>query len=580
MSGLLWRARLDDARTGIALAQAADIPEPVGRVLAARGVDETTVETFLNPTIRELMPDPSRFKDMDIAAARLADAVAREEVVGIFGDYDVDGATSGGLLQRYLAAVGGRWLSYIPDRTLEGYGPNEPALLALKEQGAVVVVTVDCGISAFEPLAAAKEAGLDVLVVDHHIAEARLPEAFAIVNPNRLDEDGEYGELAAVGVTFLLVAALNRVLRDRGWFKDGSRAEPDLRNWLDLVALGTVCDVVPLTGLNRAFVRQGLKIMGQRTNVGIAALGDVAGMDAAPSTYHAGFVLGPRVNAGGRVGESSLGTRLLTTEDRLEAEAIAHALDGYNTERKAIEIDLLDAAIAQVEERGGGDKPVALAAGEGWHAGVTGIVASRLKEKFGRPAVVIAFNKGLGKASCRSIPGVDIGAAVTAARQAGLLVNGGGHKMAAGFTVEASQLEPLGTFLMERLAADVEVAVAGRSYGLDGVLSVEGATHELVEMLEQAGPFGAGNAEPKFAIANARIVRADIVGQGHVRCILSGAAGGRLKAIAFRSVDSELGQMLLSWGDQPLHVAGYLRADRWRDRDEVQLVLGDAAEPV
>jgi single-stranded-DNA-specific exonuclease len=514
---------------------------------------------------------------MDRAAARLAEAVMADQTIAVFGDYDVDGATSAALLQRFLAAVGARTLVHIPDRAREGYGPNAPALLTLGEQGARVIVTVDCGVSAFDPLARAAEAGLEVIVVDHHIAEARLPQAYAVINPNRLDESSPHRQLAAVGVTFLLVVAVNRRLRQLGRYQ--GRPEPDLLQWLDLVALGTVCDVVPLTGLNRPLVTQGLKVIAGRGNLGLAALADVAGLDARPGTYHAGFILGPRINAGGRVGESNLGVRLLTTGDADEAASLAARLDMLNKQRQAIEAEMLDAALTQVEGRDASGSPMILAAGAGWHEGVIGIIASRLKERYDRPALVAAFKDGVGKASCRSIPGVDVGGAVTAARQAGLLINGGGHPMAAGLTVEEDKFPALGQFLLERLAPDVARATETASLGCDGALATEGATHELVETLERLAPFGAGNAEPRFALSNARIVRADVVGRGHVRCILAGATGGRLKAIAFRSVDAPLGHALLAGQDSLMHLAGHLRLDRWRDREDVQLVIHDAAHP-
>ena len=576
VSGKLWRARLEDERAALALAQQLEISEILARVLAARGIAADDADRFLNPALRDALPDPSVLRDMDKAAERLAAAIQAGEKIAVFGDYDVDGATSGALILRFLNAVGSSGTYYIPDRMREGYGPNAPALKSLAEQGVALVVTVDCGISAFDPLDAAAEAGLSVIVVDHHIAEPRLPTATAIVNPNRLDDDSGLGQLAAVGVTFLLLVALNRTLRQAGHY-GAERPEPDLLGLLDLVALGTVCDVVPLTGLNRALTVQGLKVMAKRGNIGLAALSDSAGLDEAPTAYHAGYVLGPRVNAGGRVGESSLGIRLLTTSDSDAAKAIALHLGELNTERQAIEADVLDAAKAQIEARGETPAPIIIAAGAGWHAGVVGIVASRLKERFSRPAIVIAVAEGVGKASCRSIAGVDIGAAITAARQAGLLLNGGGHAMAAGFSVAEDQLEALCSFLMERLAPYVTAARQSASLGIDGALTVEGATLELVEELAQVGPFGSGNSEPRMVITASRIVSAKVVGRGHVRCILAGATGKRLTAIAFRAAGEELGHMLLSPSEGPLHLAGNLRINRWRERDDVQLIIQDAA---
>ena len=580
LRGKRWRARLADSRAGLSLAQAIEAPEPLGRVLAARGVAEAEAPAYLNPTLRDLLPDPSHLRDMDKAVARLARAVEAGEKIAVFGDYDVDGATSAALLERFFQAAAGQAITlYIPDRLREGYGPNAPALRLLAAQGVRVVVTVDCGITAFDALAAAADAGLDVIVVDHHIGGARLPRAHALVDPNRLDEDSPHRQLAAVGVAFLLVVGLNRRLREAGWYR--GRREPALMRWLDLVALGTVCDVVPLTGVNRAFVRQGLRVLARRRNLGLAALGDAAGgLDGPPGVYHLGFILGPRVNAGGRIGEAGLGARLLSTEDAGEAAEIARRLDALNRERRAIEAAVLDAAIAQVEsgaDAGGRDSPFVMAHDEGWHPGVIGIVASRLKERYGRPAVVVAWEGEVGKASCRSIPGIDIGTAITAARQAGLLVDGGGHAMAGGFTVERARFAALRDALGERLGAGAAARASASSLGLDGALSAEGANVVLLEMLEAAGPYGAGNPEPRFAVAGARLLRADIVGQGHVRCRLAGKSGRQLKGIAFRSADNALGQALLAGAAETFHLACRLRPDRHGGPARVELQIDDAA---
>ena len=575
VKGRRWEHRLENDRMAQALAQALGLPEVVGRVLAARGVTLDSADAHLNPALRDLLPDPSSFRDMDAACDRLARAVMAAEQIAVFGDYDVDGATSAAVLIRFFRAVGGRIDVYVPDRLKEGYGPNAPALLSLAESGAMVVVTVDCGTLAFTALAAAADAGLDVVVVDHHIAEPELPRALAVINPNRLDESGDHRILAAVGVAYLLAVGVNRRLRVAGWY--GERTEPSLLQWLDLVALGTVCDMVPLTGLNRAFVAQGLKVMAHRGNTGIAALADVAGVEERLSAYHAGFVLGPRVNAGGRVGRSDLGARLLSTDDPAEAHELALELDRHNVERRAIEAMVQEAAIAKADasvEEGTG---FVLIAGEGWHPGVLGLVATKLRDRFDRPALVVGLEDGIGKGSGRSVRGFDLGAAVIAARQAGILVNGGGHAMAAGLTVPEDRVDDLRVFLLARTqAADF----LGRPRGglrLDGTLAVGGATSELVGILEQAGPYGVGNPEPRFAIANARIVKADIVGENHVRCILAGGGGGRLKSIVFNQADRELGQFLLGAPRTPLHLAGYLRADRWRGREEAQLIIEDAA---
>ncbi|MBB6254754.1 single-stranded-DNA-specific exonuclease RecJ [Nitrospirillum iridis] len=586
-TGRRWLARPHDERLALAHAQRGGLPELVGRVLAARGVGLDQAEDFLAPTLKRFLPDPHALLDMRTAAERLADAVRRGRRLAVFGDYDVDGATSSALLVRFFRWVGADIQAYIPDRISEGYGPNAPALLRLREAGVDLVVTVDCGVTSFEPLAAAAQAGLEVIVVDHHKAEPALPTATAVVNPNRLDETmtDRLGTLAAVGVSFLLVVAVNRALRAAGWYGAG-RPEPDLMAWLDLVALGTVCDVVPLVGLNRALVAQGLKVMGRRDNPGIAALADVAGVNERMDAYHAGYILGPRVNAGGRVGRADLGTRLLSTDDPVEARDLADQLHTLNAERRAIEALVLEEAIAMVEATAASPGAVApgvgslLVAGAGWHPGVIGIVASRLKDRYGVPACVVALDGGVGKASGRSVRGVDLGSAVIAARQAGLLVAGGGHAMAAGFTVAEDRLPELRAFMAERIAQQL----AGQgplvpTLHLDGVVSVRGASTDLLAHMTRLGPFGTGNSEPRLAVADARIVRADVVGGNHVRCILSSPDGARLKAIAFRAMDEDLGPALLNHGGRPLHLAGTLRADRWNGAEGVQLMIDDAAVP-
>ncbi|MBI1774246.1 MAG: single-stranded-DNA-specific exonuclease RecJ [Proteobacteria bacterium] len=575
LTGRRWTPRGGSERDGLALAQRLGVPELIGRLLAARGVEIDGAERFLNPTLRAELPDPSHLKDMDTAVLRLRRAVELGEAIVVFGDYDVDGATAAALLCRFLAAVGAKARAYIPDRMIEGYGPNTKALLKLKEDGAAVVITVDCGITAFEPLAAARAAGLEVIVVDHHVAEPTLPDAIAVINPNRLDETSPHGTLAAVGLAFLLAIGLNRALRAAGWFK--TRAEPDLMQWLDLVALGTVCDVVPLVGLNRVLVAQGLKVLAKRGNVGLVALAAVARIQRVPDAYHLGFVFGPRVNAGGRVGRADYGTRLLANDDPLEAAELAAELERFNAERKAIEARVQEAAIQMVDASPMAESGLIFAAGEGWHAGVIGIVAGRLKERYNRPAIVVALAEGVGKGSGRSVAGVAMGPAIIAARQAGLLVNGGGHAMAAGFTVAGDKIAALQTFLGERLAEACNALDPKPALSLDGALAPSAATPELVELVQRVGPFGVGNAEPRFAVASARIMRADVVGENHVRCILGGADGGRLKAIAFRSLGSDLGPALLKSRGAALHLAGHLRLDEWQGRREVQLLIDDAA---
>ncbi len=576
LGGRLWRRRALDERLALALAQRLEVPDVVGRVLAARGVSLEAGESFLRPTLRDLLPDPSHLLDMDRAAARLAGAIAAGERVAVFGDYDVDGATSSALLHRYFNSIEAPLRVYIPDRLREGYGPNLAAFETLAGEGMGLVVTVDCGTLAFEALAGAAGLGLDVIVVDHHQSEPRLPAALAVVNPNRLDESSPHGTLAAVGLVFLLLVALNRALRERGWFE--RRREPDLLQWLDLVALGTVCDVVPLVGLNRVYVAQGLKVLAERRNTGLSALADVAGIDGRPSSYHLGFVLGPRINAGGRVGEAGLGARLLATDDASQAEEIARRLDHLNGERRAIEAMVLEAARERARATPE-DAPLVLVAAEAWHEGVVGIVAARLKDEYHRPAFVLAIRGDIAKGSGRSVPGIDLGAAVTAARQAGLLISGGGHAMAAGLTVRTEAIEDLRAFLSDRLGGSGARSHSPGTLELDGVLSVAGATRDLVDMLERAGPYGSGHPEPRFAVADARIVRADVVGADHVRVILAGAAGGRLKGIAFRTAANPVGRALLESGGRALHLAGRLRADDWNGRRGAQLLIEDVAYP-
>jgi single-stranded-DNA-specific exonuclease len=549
----------------------------VAQLLMARGCPRDAIEVHRAPTIRGFMPDPSIFRDMDRAAERLADAVQDGEPVTIFGDYDVDGATSAALLVRLLRDLGLDPGAYIPDRLMEGYGPSGEALLKIGESGTRLIVTVDCGAQAFEALQLAHEAGLDVLVVDHHKCAAALPAAFALVNPNRLDEDegAAHGHLAAVGVAFLLGAALLRVLRGRGWF--ASRPEPKLMDLLDIVALGTVADVASLRGLNRAFVSQGLKIMAGRRNVGLAALIEASRLERAPTCTDLGFALGPRINAGGRVGKSDLGVRLLTTEDRDEARVIATELDRLNEERRAIEKAVQEEA-EQLAERQS-NRAVAVVSAGGWHPGVIGIVAGRLKEKLGRPALVVALdNEGIGKGSGRSIGGVDLGAAILAAKDMGLLVAGGGHAMAAGVTVTADRLDALADFLDERLASDVAKSRDDRALLLDAVVAPGGVTPSLVEALEAGGPYGAGWPAPRIAAGAVRVIKADVVGQGHVRTIVSGRDGRSIKTIAFRAADNALGQALLGAGpDRKLWIAGRPKIDDWGSRPAAELHVEDAA---
>jgi single-stranded-DNA-specific exonuclease len=550
----------------------------VGQLLMARGVAREEVERHRTPTIRDFMPDPSIFRDMDRAAERLADAVQRREPVTVFGDYDVDGATSAALLIRLLRGLGCDPKAYIPDRLMEGYGPSGEALVRIAQGGAKLIVTVDCGAQAFEALEMARAAGVDVIVVDHHKCASSLPVAHALVNPNRLDEDdfaASHGHLAAVGVCFLLGAALVRTLRGRGFFED--RPEPRLVDLLDIVALGTVADVAQLRGLNRAFVTQGLKVMAQRRNAGLCALLEVSRLTKAPTCTDLGFALGPRINAGGRVGKSDLGVRLLTTEDPEEAREISEELERLNLERRAIETMVCEAAEALCKAQG--NRAVAVVSGQGWHPGVIGIVAGRLKEKLGRPAVVIALDAdGTGKGSGRSISGVDLGAAVLAAKDCGLLIAGGGHAMAAGLTVAGDKIDALTEFLDERLSSDVSRGRDGRALLLDALLSPGGVCPGLCDALDAGGPYGAGWPSPRVAAGPVRIIKAEVVGNDHLRLVVAGDDGRRIKAIAFRMAASELGQAMLSApSHRKLWIAGRIKRDDWGDRPSAEMHLEDAA---
>jgi single-stranded-DNA-specific exonuclease len=577
LSGRGWRWR----RGNMEMAEGA-IPldrDIVTQLLLARGVEESDLERHRNPTLRGFLPDPSTFNDMDAAADRIAQAVLSGEKVTIYGDYDVDGATSSALLIRLLRDLGHHADYYIPDRLLEGYGPSGEALVRLGESGSSLIVTVDCGAMAHDALQQAHDAGIDVIVVDHHKCSPELPRTVALVNPNRLDEEDEaasHGHLAAVGVAFLLAIALVRTLRERGYFE--TRAEPDLLALLDLVALGTVADVAALHGLNRAFVAQGLKVMAKRQNIGMAALIDASRLKRAPVCSDLGFALGPRINAGGRVGESTLGVRLLTTEDPAEAQAIAAQLSELNEDRRAIEAAVQESAEQQLG--GQHNRAVAVIAGAGWHPGVIGIVAGRIKESSGKPSVVIALDEetGLGKGSGRSIAGVDLGAAIIEARQQGLLIAGGGHAMAAGLTVAADRIEDLAAWLDERLSAQVARATVSMTTLLDLSVASGGLTPELVESLDVAGPYGVGWPGPRIAVGPVRLIKCDVVGTGHVRIVASGGDGRSFKAIGFRMAESDLGQTLLHGvGGRRLWLAGRAKIDDWGSRRQAELHLEDAA---
>ncbi len=549
------------------------------QLLLTRGVSPDDVARHAKPTMRAFLPDPSEFRDMDTAAERIARAVTSGEQITIYGDYDVDGATSAALLVDLLRSLGVDAGYYIPDRLLEGYGPSGEALVKLAEDGSQLIVTVDCGAMAHEALGMARDAGVDVIVVDHHKCSHELPPTAALVNPNRLDENdlaAAHGHLAAVGVAFLLAIALVRTLRGKGFFKD--RPEPDLMALLDLVSLGTVADVAALHGLNRAFVAQGLKVLARRERIGMAALIDASRLKRAPIASDLGFALGPRINAGGRIGESTLGVRLLTTDDPEEARAIAEQLSALNEERRTIEAEVQEAAETQLD--GQHNMAVQVLAGSGWHPGVIGIVAGRIKEKTGKPSIIIALDDtdGTGKGSGRSISGVDLGAAIISAREEGLLVAGGGHAMAAGLTIAEDKLAAFTEFLDHRLARDVERARISQVMQLDLSVAPGGLTPDLVHTLEAAGPYGVGWPAPRIAVGPVRIVKADIVGKDHLRVIASGGDGRSFKAIAFRAAETEMAQTLIhrSKGRQ-FHLAGRVKIDDWGPRPAAELHLEDAA---
>ena len=574
LTGRAWHWRGGNMQLGAQQQLGDDV---VRQLLLSRGVAPDDIERHRVPTLRNFLPDPSRFRDMDVAADRLAQAVIAGEKITIYGDYDVDGATSSALLIRLLRDLGIEAGYYIPDRLLEGYGPSGEALVKLGQSGSSLIVTVDCGAMAHEALAMAHDASVDVIVVDHHKCAAELPRTVALVNPNRLDEEDDaaaHGHLAAVGVAFLLAIALVRTLRERGYFAD--RREPDLLALLDVVALGTVADVAALHGLNRAFVAQGLKVMARRDNIGMAALIDASRLKRSPACSDLGFALGPRINAGGRVGESTLGVRLLTTRDPEEAREIAAQLSALNEERRAIEAEVQEAAEAQLASQH--NRAVHLVAGEGWHPGVIGIVAGRIKEKTGKPSLVIALDGDMGKGSGRSIAGVDLGAAIIRARDEGLLVAGGGHAMAAGLTVSADRIDALAEWLDSTLEAQVARASASREMALDLAVAPGGLTPELVESLEAAGPYGIGWPGPRVGVGPVRLVKCDIVGTDHVRLIAAGDDGKSFKGIAFRAAESDMGQALLHGSrGRRLWLAGRVKIDDWGSRPQAELHLEDAA---
>ena len=583
--GFAWRDRLPLARANIAAAvsQRHGMPELLGRMLAARDVGLDDVATFLEPSLRTMMPDPASLQGMAAATARLADAIETGTRIAIFGDYDVDGASSAALLARFLTHHGIASRLYIPDRIFEGYGPNTAAIETLVKEGAGLIVTVDCGTTSFEPLAVARRHTVDVLVIDHHQADAELPDVAAVVNPNRQDDISGLGHLCAAGVVFLVLVSTVRELRRRGHY-GAALAEPDLLQLLDIVALATVADVVPLRTLNRAYVTQGLKVMRQRRNIGLKALFDAAGLATPPTPYTLGFVLGPRINAGGRIGDAALGARLLATEDEMEAARIAVQLDKLNRERKAVEKTMLEQAVAEAERRIDEDPelPILLLGSSEWHKGVVGLVASRLTERFGRPACVLSWEAGEeGTGSLRSLAGVDIGAAVRGAVAAGLLVKGGGHPMAAGLTVRRDKLPELEAYLVRQLSPATARARQAACLEIDGALRPAAVDDRLLDLIDRVGPFGQGNPSPRFAFPFHRIRFAKLVGEAHVRCSIEAEDGSRMDAVAFRAAGQPVGLALLDAmaGGTPVHLAGSVRRDTWNGREKIELTIDDVALP-
>ena len=587
--GLAWRERLPAAahKLAAAISQRHALPDLLGRVLAARGVGLDEVATVLDPTIKALLPDPSCLRDMDKAASRLADAIVARQRVAIFGDYDVDGAASSALMHRFLAHHDVEARIYIPDRLFEGYGPNTNAIKTLIAEGAQLIVTVDCGTTSFEPLAAAKGA-CDVLVIDHHQADERLPEVHAVVNPNRQDCVSGQGHLCAAGVVFLVLVATVRELRRRGVYTS-DRAAPDLLNELDIVALATVCDVVPLQGLNRAYVTKGLQVMRRRDNIGLKALFDTAGLDTAPNTYHLGFILGPRINAGGRIGDSALGSKLLATRDPAEAARIAAILQRLNKERKDLETAMLEEATALAEQQVEADPetPLIFVGAPTWHKGLVGLMAARLVDRFKRPACVIAWEpnaadaaRTMGTASLRSVVGVDIGGAVRAAVTSGHLVKGGGHAMAAGLTVERVRSADLHAAMCARIKTSTALARMNAGLDIDGALTPGSINDELIALLERAGPYGQGNPLPRFVFPAHRVKFAKTVAEAHLRCTFEAGDGSRIEGVAFRAVGQPLGDLLTSSVNaMPIHIAGTIKRDSWQGREKIELMIDDAADP-
>ena len=573
ISGLTWNMVIGDERTTQVLAQRFGLPDIVARIMASRGITPDTAEAFLNPTLRKNLPNPLTLKDMEKAANRMASAVLAGEPIGLMGDYDVDGATSTAILKMFLEDLGIAVYTFIPERE-DGYGPNVRKMQEFKDKGCHLVATLDCGMTAFDPIDAGTKLGLDIIVLDHHDAETRLPNAYAVVNPKRLDEpiDHPCRNMAAVGVIFLFTVALNTILRNRHFYSE-TRPEPNLIRFLDLVAFGTVCDVMKLQGVNRLFVKAGLAQMAKCENKGLTALMSLVGLNEPPAAYHLGYMLGPRVNACGRVGHSDLGMQLLSCRDAVKAAALAQQLDDLNLTRRDIEAGVLQEAIEQADGRPTNDSFI-LVKGENWHQGVVGIVAGRLKDRYNLPVFALSIEGDEVKGSSRSVQGVDLGTLVMNALAKGILSRGGGHPMAAGFSLQKDKIDAFYHYLQENITPD-KCQNSATTLEIDGVLDIAAATPSLVNKLSLLAPFGEANPEPRFVIQNVMITRSTLLKNGHIACTLTGRGGGYLNAIAFRSADTELGHQLLTARGQYFHIAGLLKRDSWKGAEKVQLQIQD-----
>jgi single-stranded-DNA-specific exonuclease len=580
--GLNWILNEADERTLLTLCQKANLDEILARILINRNIDTIEeVNRFLDPKLKNSMPDPSNLIDMDKATERILQAFEKGEKITVFGDYDVDGATSSALLRKFFSELGIEHETYIPNRLTEGYGPSAEAFEKIKQNGSKLVVTVDCGTVSFEPLQAAKDMGLDVVVIDHHLGVEELPAAVAVVNPNRLDETFEYKTMAAVGVVFMVLISLSRKLENHGWFEKKGVDPINLIKYLDLVALGTVCDVMPLTGINRAFVTQGLKLIKSRQNIGLATLSQIVNMDTQPQCHHLGYVFGPRINAGGRVGMGILGSDLLTTSDPVKAYKLAMRLEQYNEERKSIEALALEEAYNQIEEKRLYENPVLLAVGRDWHVGILGILASRIKERYNKPTAVVSLSEdGLGKGSARSIPGIDMGTAISIAKADGLLLEGGGHAMAGGFTVQEERIEELYTYFIKRFENAHDSLERANDLDIDALISIQAVNRSMMDKIEMAAPYGNGNPQPRFLVPNVYIVRVNVVGGNHIMVIVSSKPvdqyGFTAKCMLFKGVDTELGDFLMNNLGKKISLVGTLQANSW-DRNKIDLIIEDAA---